>query len=146
MTSKPKLTREEKARQLFDAGTKPTKTVDGWTVPGSNGASYEVREEIDGEWLCSCPDFQFRGYGGAATDLCKHIQFVRLYLDYVGGKQISQEKKTCATCANSGRNGQAAYGPYVWCSWERAVKEPSDVCGRWSVHDEIKEAGLVVVV
>jgi hypothetical protein len=77
-TKKPKLTREQKARNLFNAGVRPIKTADGWEVMGSNGAFYEVREELDGEWLCSCADFQFRGFGATATDLCKHIQLVRL--------------------------------------------------------------------
>ena len=72
--AKEKLTREEKAAQMFRTGVIARKTQDGWEVPGSNGTTYEVREDFD-QWTCSCPDYTFRGHTGP---LCKHILFIML--------------------------------------------------------------------
>ena len=71
---KPKQSREEKAAQMFRTGVIARKTQDGWEVPGSNGTTYEVREDFD-QWTCSCPDYTFRGHTGP---LCKHILFIML--------------------------------------------------------------------
>lgn len=77
-TKLPKLSRSEKALQMFRTGKIATRTEDGyWLVPGHNGNEYEVRE-MPGTFLCSCPDATYRGHGGSATDLCKHAQFIIL--------------------------------------------------------------------
>jgi len=73
-TQKPKQSREEKAAQMFRTGVIARKTQDGWEVPGSNGTTYEVREDFD-QWTCSCPDYTFRGHTGP---LCKHILFIMM--------------------------------------------------------------------
>jgi hypothetical protein len=77
---KEKVSRSAKAKQLFDDGVRPIKTADGWTVLGSKDF-YEVRCEQD-QWTCDCKDFQFRGLGASATDLCKHIQLVRMCQEF----------------------------------------------------------------
>jgi len=43
------------------------------------GIQYEVRRCIDGSFICTCPDFQFRG------NECKHIKKVKMML--AGEKQ-----------------------------------------------------------
>jgi len=73
-TQKPKQSREEKAAQMFRTGVIARKPQAGWEVPGSNGTTYEVREDFD-QWTCSCPDYTFRGHTGP---LCKHILFIMM--------------------------------------------------------------------
>jgi len=79
--AKEKLTRAQKAKQLFDAGVRPIETADGWIVLGSKDL-YEVQELPDSSWTCNCPDMLYRGHGGSGVDLCKHIQLVRLCQEF----------------------------------------------------------------
>jgi hypothetical protein len=69
-----KLTREEKAQQLFDDGVRPVKTEDGWEVSSTSymNGSYEVTRDYD-VWSCTCPDFLYRH-----QLMCKHITLVQL--------------------------------------------------------------------
>jgi len=73
MTTKTKLTRQEKADLMFSDGVLVEKTKDGWLVPGSKGNRYLVGVEYD-IWHCECADFTYRG----GYTLCYHILFVQM--------------------------------------------------------------------
>lgn len=76
----PKLTREEKALEMFSKGVLVTRTQDGYEVPGSNGNVYDITETEDGCLFCTCPDALYRSHQG---EMCKHsllVEMVRPYL------------------------------------------------------------------
>ena len=52
-----------------------------WVIPSTSqlNTQYEVRMCSDGSFVCTCPDFQFRG------GVCKHIKKAKLIL--AGEKQ-----------------------------------------------------------
>jgi predicted nucleic acid-binding Zn finger protein len=52
-----------------------------WLVPSTSelGESYEITLCTDGSFICTCPDFKFRG------GVCKHIKKVKMQL--AGEKQ-----------------------------------------------------------
>lgn len=94
-TQKPKLTREEKALEMFTSGVIVRRTEGGWEVPGSNGNSYEVQNNYD-VWNCTCPDFLYRGGG----ELCKHIHLVLMIqeMDKLYEQIVQLVKKQTVVC------------------------------------------------
>ena len=87
-----KLTREEKATQMFASGMMIRTTDDGWEVPGSKGNTYAVHEETDGTYTCECGDFLWRH-----QLMCKHVLFVRMHQDMrkLHEQMFSMEKVIC---------------------------------------------------
>jgi hypothetical protein len=77
--SKPKLTRSQRARNLFNAGVRPVRTADGWLVMSSSGKEFYDVTETGGCLYCNCPDSVFRSHQG---ELCYHAQLVELCLGF----------------------------------------------------------------
>ena len=88
MSSKQKLSRADKARQLFKSGIRPINTgAHTWEILGSRGELYEIEELTSGSFNCSCPDMTWRGHGGIGREndggrLCKHIELVLMCREF----------------------------------------------------------------
>jgi hypothetical protein len=74
-----KLTREQKAKQLFDDGVRPIRTADGFMVLGSKGEFYDIEELADGTFQCTCPDALYRSHQG---EMCKHAELLLLVREF----------------------------------------------------------------
>jgi hypothetical protein len=80
MSSKQKLSRADKARQLFEAGVRPVQIAShAWEVAGSNGRAYQVQELADGTFQCTCPDALYRSHQG---EMCKHAELLLLVREF----------------------------------------------------------------
>jgi hypothetical protein len=87
----PKLTREEKALEMFSKGVIVRRTQDGYEVPGSNGSVYDITETEDGCLFCTCPDALYRSHQG---EMCKHsllVEMVRPCLPTKGTPVINHD-------------------------------------------------------
>jgi hypothetical protein len=116
--TKPKLTRDQKARLLFNGGVRPTETgKDTWAVRAASGPlTYQVRRD-DGLFSCTCPDFASRG------DPCKHILLVQFAIAQV---EDPRQARKCDRCIEAWHNRAASYsaGFHMWCGHSRALVEP----------------------
>jgi hypothetical protein len=131
--AKTKLTREQKAQALYVDGVRPLLIgPNEWSVPGSNGTSYEVREETDGTYTCSCPDALYRSHDG---ELCKHVLLVRLCADLESQAVEHVEQHKCQACARASNLN----APYLWCGRDKShYAHERAACGSFT--------GRVVVV
>lgn len=117
--TKPKLTRDQKARLLFNGGVRPTETdKDAWALPASSGPlAYEVRRD-DGQFSCTCPDFTARG------GECKHILLIQLSI--IQAEEPKDQAYKCDRCIEARNRGPASFnaGAHVWCEYSKALAEP----------------------
>ncbi len=115
-----KLTREQKAKQLFDDGVRPIRTADGFMVLGSKGEFYDIEKLADGTFNCGCPDGYFRAHQGES---CKHVLLVLMCQEF-------DQAASCDQCERASNLN----APHVWCARDHAHYEHDrPVCGSFDV-------------
>jgi hypothetical protein len=124
-----------KKRELHAAGVRPADTgPNKWSVSSERDPAtvYEV-ENLDGMWVCTCPDFAYRG------GLCKHIILCQL-----SRSSGSDKPRPCDSCIEARHNGPAAYsaGCHVWCNHTKSLVEPEK---KESCEWHIDRSRLIIV-
>jgi putative transposase len=117
--------------QMLESGKNIVENADGsFAVPSQTGSKvYEVRL-IQSTWVCTCPDFEFRG-----VEACKHIFAVRMQIaaktylkEEPKPKVFAEDAMPCDKCGSIRTMKYGTYGSkqmYFCKDCKHKFREPS---------------------